>query len=216
MPSNFRGKQALTSVSAIQKFKTICRQDTPIFNVLWDMKKRGLAYDTIRNVDKALSALSKVCDLQDPEFVKTTIAQFDSEGYKRNLAYAYTKYANYYKLEWEKPNYWQPRKIPKIPLETQIEAIISIACQKTATAIAISKDTGIRPIELCNLITEQIDLERGIVYPATAKHGTPRALKLKQRTLNMLNAWITKKNMTKTKNIRKLDIRQLRKILPIL
>jgi hypothetical protein len=111
------------------------------------MKKRGLAYDTIRNVDKALSALSQRCDLQDPEFVKTTIAHHESEGYKRNLAYAYTKYASFYKLEWEKPNYWQPRKLPRIPLEKHIEAIISGACIKTATASAISKDTGLRPTE---------------------------------------------------------------------
>jgi len=159
------------------------------------MKKRGLAYDTIRNVDKALSALSKKCDLQDPEYVKTTIAQHESNGYKKNLAYAYDTYAKYYKIEWEKPIYWQPRKVPRIPLEKQIEAIIASACIKTATAAAISKDTGLRPIELLRLKLKQIDLETGIVYPETAKHGTPRVLKLTRRTLNMLNTWVTKKNL---------------------
>ena len=185
----------MTTAHNIQKFKTICHQDTPIFNVLWDMKKRGLAYDTIRNVDKALSALSKKCNLNDPEIVKTTIAQHESAGYKRNLAYAYDTYAKYYGIKWEKPIYWQPRKLPKIPLEKHIESIISIACVKTATATAISKDTGLRPIELLRLKLNQIDLEKGIIYPETAKHGTPRALKLTRRTLNMLNTWITKKNL---------------------
>ncbi|PVX23973.1 MAG: hypothetical protein CW691_09275 [Candidatus Bathyarchaeum sp.] len=139
-------------------FKTICQRDTPIFNVLWDMKKRGLSYDIIRNVDKALSALSQRCDLQDPEFVKTTIAQHESEGYKRNLAYAYDTYAKFYGIEWKKPIYWQPRKVPRIPLEKNIEAIISSACIKTATASAISKDTGLRPIEILSLKLKQIDL----------------------------------------------------------
>jgi integrase len=195
MPSNSKERQVLTTAHNIQTFKTICHKDTPIFNVLWDMKKRGLAYDTIRNVDKALSALSKRCDLQKPDVVKSTIAQLDSAGYKRNLAYAYDTYAKYYKIEWEKPIYWQPRKLPRIPLEKHIEAIISSACIKTATASAISKDTGLRPIELLNLKLNQIDLEKGIIYPATAKHGIPRALKLTRRTLNMLNTWVTKKNL---------------------
>ena len=185
----------MTTASNIQKFKTICQQDTPIFNVLWNMKKRGLAYDTIRNVDKALSALTKKCDLQDPEYVKTIIAQHESAGYKRNLAYAYDTYAKFYGIKWEKPIYWQPRKLPKIPLEKHVEAIISSACIKTATATAISKDTGLRPIELLSLKLNQIDLEKGIIYPKTAKHGTPRALKLTRRTLNMLNTWIAKKNL---------------------
>jgi integrase len=159
------------------------------------MKRKGLAYDTIRNVDKALSALSKRCDLQKPEFVKTTIAQFESDGYKRNLAYAYDTYAKFYGIMWEKPIYWQPRKLPKIPLEKHIEPIISIASQKTATATAISKDTGLRHIELLSLKLNQIDSEKGRTYPKTAKHGTPRALKLTKRTLNMLNTWVTKKNL---------------------
>ena len=41
----------------------------------------------------------------------------------------------------------------------------------------------------------QIDLEKGIIYPKTAKHGTPRALKLTRRTLNMLNTWTAKKSL---------------------
>jgi integrase len=157
------------------------------------MKRRGKADQYIRNVDKALSALSQRCDLDDTEFVKNTIAKIESVGYKRNLTYAYDIYAKFHKIEWERPRYWVPQKVPKIPLEKHIEAIIGCACQKTATATAISKDTGLRPIELCNLTPEQIDLERGIVYPESAKHGKPRALKLTRRALNMLNSWTAKK-----------------------
>lgn len=182
-------------------FKTICHQDTPIFNVLWNMKKRGLAFDTIRNADKALSALSKRCDLRDPEFVKSTIAKFESIGYKRNLVWAYDTYAKFYGIEWEKPLYWAPAKIPKIPLETHIEAIISRACQKTALAIAISKDTGLRPIELCGLTQKHLDLDKGLVYPETAKHGAPRVLKLTRRTLKMLNIWIIKNDLKPNEKI---------------
>jgi integrase len=189
-----------TKSRKITRYKTICKDDK-VFNVLWDMKRKGKADQYIRNVDKALSALSKRCDLEDPEFVKNTIAKIESVGYKRNLTYAYDIYAKYHKIEWERPRYWVPQKVPKIPLEKHIEAIIGCACQKTATATAISKDTGLRPIELCNLTPEQIDPERGIIYPESAKHGKPRALKLTRRTLNMLNTWIAKKNIGQKQKI---------------
>jgi len=177
------------------EIKTVCRQNTPIFNVLWDMKKNGLANDTIRNVDKALSALSKRCDLNKPEQVKTTIAEFKNTGYKRSLTYAYNKYVEFYNLEWKKPDYWQPRKIPQIPLENHIDSIIARAHIKTATALAISKDTGLRPIELLGLKVNQIDLNRGLIYPESAKHGQPRVLKLTKRSRSMLNEWIERQNL---------------------
>jgi len=44
--------------------------------------------------------------------------------------------------------------------------------------LTLSKETGLRPIELCNLRVKDVDLERKIVYPTTAKHGAGRALKI--------------------------------------
>ena len=159
------------------------------------MQKNGLAKDTIRNVNKALNALNKKCDLNNPEEVKGYIARIENKtGYKRQLTYAYDKYAQLYKIEWKKPIYWLPPKMPKIPLRNQIDTIISRASIKTATALAISRDTGLRPIELTNLTLKDIDLNKGIIYPKTAKHGIPRTLKLPPATLNMLNAYILKTN----------------------
>jgi hypothetical protein len=60
------------------------------------MKRRRKADQYIKNVDKALSAVSKRCGLDDPEFVKNTIAKIGSVGYKRNLSYANDIYAKYH------------------------------------------------------------------------------------------------------------------------
>jgi integrase/recombinase XerD len=98
-------------------------------------------------------------------------------------------------LQWKKPIYWQKQRLPKIPLEKDINAIISNASKKLATAISISRDTGLRPIELTNLTLRHLDLNKGIIYPETAKHGTPRALKIKKTTLNLLNNYIETKNL---------------------
>jgi len=145
---------------------------------------------------KALRVLAKHCNLNEPEAVKTFIALLDRKnGYKRQLCFAYNNYTKVHGLTWNKPIYFAPSKMPKIPLESKIDCIIANASQKVATAIAISKDTGLRPIELMNLKLRNIDLQNGAIYPETAKHGSPRVLKLKNRTLNMLNKYLTNHNI---------------------
>jgi integrase len=91
--------------------------------------------------------------------------------------------------------------MPKIPQEAKIDCIMANASKKLATAIAISKDTGLRPIELMNMKLRNIDLQNGAVYPETAKHGSPRVLKLKNSTLNMLNKYLGSRNIGLNDNI---------------
>jgi len=162
--------------------------------VLWELQKQGKSPYTIENVSKALNVLANHCNLNDPENVRGFLARLNrKDGYKRQLSYAYQKYTETHKLEWKKPTYYQPQRLPKIPLEKEIDSIIANASKKLATAISISKDTGLRPIELTNLTLRNIDLNKGIIYPETAKHGTPRALKIKKATLNILNNYIESK-----------------------
>jgi len=117
------------------------------------------------------------------------------DGYKRNLIMAYEHYVKLYGLTWTKPKYQENAKMPKIPLEAKIEAIMANASLKTATAIAISRDTGLRPVELMRITFRSVDLANGAIYPETAKHGSPRVLKLKNATLNMLNKYLANRNM---------------------
>ena len=167
-----------------------------ILQVIWEIKKQGLSKYTIENINKKLKVLAKHCNLNNPETVRDFIAKFDrKDGYKRALCYAYNKYTQIHNIQWNKPKYYQPAKLPRIPLEKDIDILISNASKKLATAISISKDTGLRPIELTNLTLKQIDLNKGIIYPETAKHGTPRAVKIKKTTLNMLNNFIENKNI---------------------
>jgi integrase len=79
--------------------------------------------------------------------------------------------------------------------ESQIKLIMANSFIKLRAAIAISKDTGMRPVELMRLTLRNIDLQQGVVYPETAKHGSPRALKLSNETLNILNKYIASWNV---------------------
>ena len=167
-----------------------------IVKVLWELKKKGRADATIKNVGKALQVLDRSCNLDNPEEVKTFIATLDRKnGYKRQLCYSYNVYVKIHGLQWTKPIYYQSAKMPKIPQEAKINCIIANASKKLATAIAMSKDTGLRPIELMNLKLKDLDLQKGAVYPETAKHGSPRVLKLKNSTLNMLNKYLADRNI---------------------
>jgi integrase len=162
-----------------------------IVKTLWEMKKEGKADTTIRNVSKALERLARSCNLDDPEAVKTFIATLDRKnGYKRQLCYAYNVHVRVHGLTWTKPNYFVASKMPKIPLEAKIDLIIADASKRLRTAILMSKDTGLRPIELMRLRLRDVDLSKGAVYPETAKHGSPRVLKLKSATLNVLNKYL--------------------------
>jgi len=114
---------------------------------------------------------------------------------------AYEHYVKLYGLTWIKPKYHENAKMPKIPLESKIDLIIATAPLKLGTAIAISRDTGLRPVELMRITLRNLDLANGVIYPETAKSGSPRVLKLKNSTLNILNKYLANRNIGLNDNI---------------
>ena len=56
--------------------------------------------------------------------------------------------------------------------------LCSSAGKINSIKLTLSKETGLRPIELCNLKVKDVDLEQRTIYPTTAKHGAPRRLKI--------------------------------------
>jgi len=93
------------------------------------------------------------------------------------------------------PNYKQTRQQIRIPTKQNLQMIIANSGRKMATKLTISLETGIRPIELCNLRVKDIDLEQKLIYPTTAKHGSGRTLKISNSLTNMLTAYITREKL---------------------
>ena len=161
-----------------------------ILKILWELKKSGKALDTIKNINKCLQRLSKDCDLNNPESVLIFVATLERKnGYKRNLIMAYEHYVNQFDLQWKKPKYHENAKMPKIPQENKIQLIMTSAPLKLRTAIAFSKDTGLRPVELMRITLRNVDLTKKAIYPETAKNGSPRVIKFSNTTLNLLNKY---------------------------
>ncbi len=167
-----------------------------VFNVIWHLKKQGYSEHTINFVRKALIRIQNGCDFTDPDAVKVFIAKLEvAESYKRNLCYAYEHYLKLNGRSWEKPKYYARDKLPRIPEERVIDMIIAASSPKLAVKLSISKETGLRPVELLALKVKDVDLTKGIIYPATAKHGSARALKIKTKTLDMLKTHIHKQSL---------------------
>ena len=143
------------------------------------MKNNGLSDCTIKTYDKSLTYINKHADLNQPEQIKQFIANLpDSNGYKKNLCLAYDKYCQYYQIQWTMPTYIPEAKQIKIPTKEQIEMLIASSGKILSIKLTLSKETGLRPVELCNLKVKDVDIEQRTIYPTTAKHGASRTLKI--------------------------------------
>jgi integrase len=170
------------------------------------MKNNGMSDHTIRNNRKLLDYLEKNTDLNNPEQVKRFIASLEtSNSYRRNLSYAYNKFCRYYNLEWTPPKYRQEPRAIRIPTTAQIESLIANSGRVMSVKLSLSKETGLRPIELCNLKVKDIDLEQRTVYPTTAKHGAPRKLIISNSLTQMLKTHIDTHDLKLTDKLFKGD-----------
>lgn len=166
--------------------------ESEIFSVLWELKKKGLSESTIKNNAKLLKFLAKHINLDDPESVRGYVAMLDkNDSYKRNLVLAYQNYAKVKGIEWTRPKYYPSNRPPQIPSEDKVNMIIANSPKKLALAISISRDIGMRPVEAMNLRLRDLDIEKGLIHPNTAKHGAGRVLKVKNSTLNLLASFLT-------------------------
>jgi len=170
------------------------------------MKNNGKSDYTINFTRKALAYLNRHTSLNNPEEVKQFIARLQcTNGYKRNLCIVYNKYCKYYNIEWEMPLYQTEAKTIRIPTKEKIEMLIARARRPTSTKLMISKETGLRPVELCNLRVKDVDLDQKVIYPSTAKHGSSRILKISSKLKEMIQEHLDKHNLNPNDKLFKGD-----------
>lgn len=164
--------------------------DTRLFNFSWELKKEGLKESTIHTYVQYLTRLKKRgADLFDPESVKDVIArQKWSEKTKALMIAAYSKFLEVYGGVWKPPKVRPTRKLPFIPTEKELDALISGAGKKMACFLQLLKETGMRAGEAHTLKWTSIDFEAGtLTLNDPLKSGKPRIFKLSSRLLSMLN-----------------------------
>jgi integrase len=162
-----------------------------IIETAWCLKREGYAESTILNYPKYLSWLVKHgANLYDPQNVKDVIARMEkwSTSSKLIAVGAYTFFASINNIPWKPPKYKQERKLPFIPLESEIDALISSAGKKTAAVLQLLKETGMRIGEACRLKWIDLDLEhKTVTVNQPEKNSQPRMLKMSTRLVAMLD-----------------------------
>lgn len=162
-----------------------------IVEFMWQLKRDGYSNAAIEHYGKFLkSLLKKGADLMNPESVKDVIATQDGWGNNTKclVVAAYNSFASFNEIHWKPPKYKPTRKLPFIPLEKEIDALVVYCGKKTATIVQLLKETGMRIGEALKLKWIDVDLERKIItLNNPEKHGNPRVFKISDKLVAMLN-----------------------------
>jgi integrase len=159
-----------------------------LFRFSWWMQKEGYAEATITTRFKLLNILAKRgANLSDPESIKETIArQTWSNKRKVNAADAYTAFLRMTGATWNPPQYQCTQKLPFIPTEAELDALVAGTGPKTSTFLLLLKETGARSGEAHALLWTDIDFETCTVRITPEKGSNPRVFKLSNRLITML------------------------------
>jgi integrase len=153
------------------------------------MRKQGYRHSTIRYCIQALKSIARRANLLQPESAKAYLAYAEiSESRKAKLTEDLARFYAYKHLTFDKPNYRRIEKLPFVPLEAEVDQLISGAGKKTATYLQLIKETGARAGEAWNLKWIDLDPEQRTVNICPEKNSNPRQLRISLRLVSMLNA----------------------------
>lgn len=162
-----------------------------IVEFLWHLKKEAYSPRTIEVYGKRLRQLADDCDISNPEYVKEYVAnkQTWNNSTKLLTVEVYKTFANFTNIPFKPPKYRQEEKIPFIPTEKELDALIAGSGKKTSSLLQLLKETGMRIGEAKNLTWTEIDLENlQITLNHPEKNGKPRVFKISPKLSAMLNA----------------------------
>jgi integrase len=184
---------ALLSLTGEEEGQTRTRiQGNPeVISFAFWLKKQGLAERSINIYVLRLNQLVKQgANLNNPESVKEVLANNGkSETWKALAVAAYSKFLKFKGLSWEPPKIVEQRRLPFIPMEAELDALIAGCGSKTSTLLQLLKETGLRCGEALRLRWSDIDFERRvIILNRPEKNSNPRIFKVSDRLMGMLKA----------------------------
>ncbi len=204
-----QSRRICTRIPTKLKTETLTRRRPPnistkqkelIINTLINLKNNGKAENTIKSVSQILTRMSKHADLNNPEEVKTYIANAKREdngkplanGTKSKLVFSYDCLCKATGIQWTAPKYKWEQKTPIIPTKENVTKIISASTRRYTLIFTILAETGLEGQELHNLQAKDIDTEQGIISVEGCKGHASGSYKLKAQTAEMLREYIAK------------------------
>jgi integrase len=155
---------------------------------LW-MRKQGYRQSTIKYCIQALKSIARKANLLRPESAKSYLASAPiSESRKAKLTEDLARFYAYKHIPFDKPNYKRIEKLPFVPLEVEVDQLISSCGRKVATILQLIKETGMRAGEAWNLKWTDLDSEQRTVNIVPVKNSNARQPRISARLVSMLNA----------------------------
>jgi integrase len=159
-----------------------------IVNYGFWMQKQGYRATTIHFSVRSLRWIDKRTNLLEPEQVKALLASAQtSESRKRKLVEDLVRFYKFKNIPFDKPRYKKIERVPFIPLESELDSLISAVGKKTSCFLQLAKETGMRSGEIWNLKWTDADMERQCVNVTPEKNSNSRQLKISSRLVAMLN-----------------------------
>jgi integrase len=102
--------------------------------------------------------------------------------------------------EWTPPRYKSTNKLPFIPTEEELTALISAMSPFLATLLQFLKETGVRIGEALNLRWSDLDLKRRTAHITPEKYSNPRICPLSRELINIVSSLPHKTDIVFAKN----------------
>ena len=136
---------------------------------------------------KRLKLLSKVGNLDNPEQIKNLICTYQcTEAFKELLTNAYDYYVKFNGYSWIKPRFVREDKPIFIPLESELDQLISKATRKMSVFLELLKETGADSGEAWKLRWIDINSENKAVNITPTKNHNARTLPISNHLLSRL------------------------------
>jgi integrase len=154
------------------------------------MTRKTIKPATIERKIKTIRSMVKNhgVDLSNPdEFVRFLNTVEWKSGSKDIAVDSYRDYLDMIGLTMIKlPHIRREETLPFVPLEVELDALISAISFRIGAFLRLLKDTGVRPIEAWRLTWLDIDVANKCVTITPAKYSRPRKLKITEATLNLI------------------------------
>jgi hypothetical protein len=106
------------------------------------MEKQGYRPATARRAVEALRSLSRRVNLFDTDAVRGFLAKAKvSDGRKERLSNDLARFYRFRDIPFDKPRYRNVEKLPFVPLEPEVEQLVSGMGQKTGTFLQLLRET---------------------------------------------------------------------------
>ncbi|MBN1682257.1 tyrosine-type recombinase/integrase, partial [Candidatus Bathyarchaeota archaeon] len=134
---------------------------------------------------------------------------------EKRKAYAVDAYTLLLKMNnqtWDPPKFTEIRKLPFLPKESEIDALIAGSGYKVSTYLQLLKETAMRAGEAQKLTWNDIDFETSTIRVTPEKGSNPRIFKISNKLMGMLLEVKRKNTTTDPNRVFAKSVRSIRRI----